>query len=129
MRYGIFALARLEGMDVLIHIIVFLHILFVATVVGGWIAHFKNPTVTSYQYLGAWGAFISGLLIVGLREMTDGDLNHIKIGFKAVIALIVLVAAVIGRSKAKKDEVVPTGLAHAVGGMALLNMAIASIWV
>lgn len=119
---------KLEYMDILTQIIVFLHIASVAVIVGGWVANFKNPTVTFYQYLGAWGAFITGLLIVTLRELADADLNHFKIGIKAVIALIVLVAAVIGRSKVKKDQDVSTGLAHAVGGMALINMAIASIW-
>ena len=36
--------------------------------------------------------------------------------------------AFIGRRKYKKGEPVSKGLAHGVGGLALLNVAIATLW-
>ena len=36
--------------------------------------------------------------------------------------------AFIGRRKYKKDEPISKGLAHSVGGLALLNVAIATLW-
>ena len=117
-------------MDFLYTFLVFLHILGAAALVGGWLATFKSPTVGKFQFIGAWVQLLTGLLLVGLAEMGDGDsgMNHMKIGIKLVILIGVLVAAWIGRSKIKKGEDVSTGLAHAVGGLSFINIAIAVFW-
>lgn len=115
-------------MDFLHSLLVFLHILGAAAIVGGWLAAFKTPTVTQWQWIGALTQLITGLLLVGLAEMGDGDVNHFKIGVKVVIALVVAVAAFIGRRKVKNNEDVSKGLAHAVGGMAFINVAVAVFW-
>lgn len=116
-------------MDFLRLVLVFLHILGAAAIVGGWLASFKKPTVTQWQWIGALTQLITGLLLVGLAEMGDGGYDNFKIGVKLLIALVVVVAAFIGRRKAKNNETVPKGLAHAVGGMALINIAVAVFWV
>lgn len=59
-------------------------------------------------------------------ERRRGPVNHVKIGVKLVIGA--LVAAFIGRRKVAKGEPVPTGTAHAVGGLALINVALAVFW-
>ena len=108
----------------------FLHLLGTAALVGGWLATFRRPTVLGVQHAGAWIQLASGLVLVGLLEMNDagGPVNHVKIGVKLVILLAALVAAVIGRRKVVKGETVPTGAAHAVGGLALVNVALAVFW-
>ena len=116
-------------MDFLRLVLVFLHILGAAAIVGGWLAAFKTPTVSQWQWIGALTQLITGLLLVGLAEMGDGDVNNVKIGVKLIIALIVAVAAFIARRKIKNDQDVSKGLAHAVGGMALINIAVAVFWV
>ncbi|WP_343320075.1 hypothetical protein AAFM46_06410 [Arthrobacter sp. TMP15] len=116
-------------MDLLRLVLVFLHILGAAAIVGGWLAAFKTPTVTQWQWIGALTQLITGLLLVGLAEMGDGGINNFKIGVKLIIALVVVIAAFIGRRKAKNNQGVPKGLAHAVGGMALINIAVAVFWV
>ncbi|HLS74560.1 MAG TPA: hypothetical protein VK046_12365 [Actinomycetaceae bacterium] len=115
-------------MDFLITTALFFHILGTAAIVGGWLATFREPTVLKWQHIGAWVQLVTGLLLVGFTEMNDGDVNHVKIGIKLVILIGVLVAAVIGRRKAVKGEPVSVGLAHAVGGLALVNVAIAVFW-
>ncbi|WP_026554240.1 hypothetical protein [Arthrobacter sp. 35W] len=115
-------------MDILKYILIFLHILGAAAIVGGWFATFKKPTVLPIQLWGAIAQLVTGLLLVGLAEMGDGPVNHAKIGVKAVIAIAVLVPAIIGYRKAKSGAEVSTGLAHAVGGMALINIAVATLW-
>ncbi|MGM7667500.1 hypothetical protein [Microbacterium sp. A93] len=119
-------------MGVVTAIIVAIHIISAAAIVGGWLAHFKNPTVTTSQWFGTWGMLASGLLLVGLAEMaaaSSGDpVNHVKIGVKLVIGLCVFVTALLGRRKENKGEPVPTGLAHATGGMALVNILVAVLW-
>ncbi|MGO2051744.1 hypothetical protein CQ010_02970 [Arthrobacter sp. MYb211] len=116
-------------MDFLTLILVFLHILGAAAIFGGWLANFKTPTVNVWQWYGAIAQLITGLALVGMAEAGDGDVNHMKIGVKVVIAIAILVAAFIGRKKVKAGEEVSTGIAHATGGLALINIAIATLWV
>lgn len=117
------------GMNVITYFLVFLHILGAAALVGGWFASFKNPTVLPVQLWGAIAQLVTGLALVGIAgAMRDPNINYFKITVKLVISVIVLVAAVIGYRKARRDETVPTGLAHAVGGMALINIAVATLW-
>ncbi|WP_022871069.1 hypothetical protein [Yaniella halotolerans] len=119
-------------MDFLYALFLFLHFVGAAALLGGWLANFRTPTVGYWQHLGAWLQLISGLMLVGLAEMTAGDdgagLNHMKIGIKLVILIAILVAAIIGRRKVKRGEEVSTGIAHAVGGLTLINVAIAVFW-
>lgn len=115
-------------MEVLSAIFVAIHIVSAAAIVGGWLAHFKNPTVTKSQWWGSLGMIISGLVLFGFAEMGDGPVNRIKLTVKLVIGLAVLVAALLGRRKENKGEPVPTGLAHAVGGLGLVNILVAVLW-
>ncbi|MER8025320.1 hypothetical protein [Glutamicibacter protophormiae] len=111
-----------------ISILVFLHILGAAAIFGGWLANFKTPTVNVWQWYGALLQLVTGLALVGIYEAQDAELNHIKIGVKVVIALGIAVAAFIGRKKVKAGQEVSTGIAHAVGGLALINIAVAVLW-
>lgn len=116
-------------MDFLHSLALFLHLLGAAALVGGWLATYRRPTVLGLQLAGAWVQLVSGMLLVGLLEMNDaGPVNHAKIGVKLVILLAVLVAAIVGRRKMSAERPVPTGIAHAVGGLALLNIALAVFW-
>lgn len=115
-------------MSVLHTVILLAHIFGTAALVGGWLATFRTPTVGVWQHYGAWIQLVTGLLLVGLLEMGDGSVNHMKIGIKLLIVIGVVVAAVIGRRKIARGEEVSTGLAHAVGGLSLINMAIAVLW-
>jgi hypothetical protein len=115
-------------MDLLHSFLVFLHILGAAALVGGWLATFKKPTVGRFLFIGAWVQLVTGILLVGLAEMGDGSINHTKIAVKLVILVVVLIVAWIGRRKVKRDQPVPTGIAHSVGGLALVNVALAVFW-
>lgn len=106
----------------------FLHLIGTAALLGGWLATFRQPTVLSWQHIGAWIQLLSGLALVGLLEMNDASVNHMKIGIKALVLIAVLVAAILGRRKVAQGEPVSTGLAHAVGGLTLVNVALAVFW-
>ncbi|GLB66176.1 hypothetical protein [Arthrobacter mangrovi] len=116
-------------MEFLRYLLLFVHVLGAAAIVGVWFATFRKPGVSPWQFHGAWVQLLTGLLLVGVIEMGDlAEVNNIKVGVKLVIALVVFVAALIGYRKQKKGEPVSTGLAHAVGGMALVNIAVATLW-
>ena len=115
-------------MDILQSFLVFLHILGAAIIVGLWFARIKNPTVLPGQFHGALLQLITGLALVGVAEAGDGDVNHLKIAFKLTIALVIAVLAFIGQRRYKKDEKVPAGLAHGVGILTIVNIALATMW-
>lgn len=109
--------------------LVFLHILGAAAIFGGWLANFKTPTVNVWQWYGSIAQLVTGLLLVGLAEMQDFEVNHVKIAVKILLAIGVFVAALLGRKKIKAGLPVPTGLAHGTGGTALIAIAVAVLWV
>ena len=121
-------------MIIIYNIVVFLHIVGAAMIVGLWIGQMKNPTVHPRQFDGAMLQLLTGIALMGLIPAlgaTDPDFadpNSFKLGIKFAVALAVGVLAFIGRRKFKKGEDISPGLAHGVGGLALLNIAIATIW-
>ncbi|MDV8148522.1 MULTISPECIES: hypothetical protein [Arthrobacter] len=115
-------------MDIVYNIMVFLHIVGAAMIVGIWIGNMKKPTVHPRQFDGAALQLITGIVMMGLIPALDMEANYFKLGIKFAIALAVAVLAFMGRRKYKKDEPISKGLAHSVGGLALLNVAIATLW-
>ncbi|TJY70752.1 hypothetical protein E4J89_05450 [Arthrobacter sp. CAU 1506] len=115
-------------MDILYNLLVFLHIVGAAMIVGIWIGNMKKPTVHPRQFDGAALQIITGVIMMGLIPALDMDANYVKLSIKLVIALVVGVLAFIGRRKYKAGEPISAGLAHSVGGLALLNVAIATLW-
>ncbi|MDP9999158.1 MULTISPECIES: hypothetical protein [Pseudarthrobacter] len=115
-------------MIIVYNIVVFLHIVGAAMIVGIWIGNMKKPTVHPRQFDGAMLQLLTGIVLMGLIPALDMDANYFKLGVKFAIALAVGVLAFIGRRKYKNGEDISKGLAHGVGGLALLNIAIATIW-
>jgi hypothetical protein len=117
-------------MTFLTGLLVLLHLLGAAIIVGTWIYTMKRPTVSPGQFHASLLSLVTGLLLVGLREMDGGAGTdfRIKIGVKLVIVLVVAVAAFVGQRRTRRGEPVSTGLAHTVGGLALVNMAVATLW-
>ena len=115
-------------MNIVYNIVVFLHIVGAAMIVGIWIGQMKKPTVHPRQFDGAALQIITGIVMMGLIPALHMDANYFKLGIKFAIALAVGVLAFMGRRKYKKDEPISNGLAHSVGGLALLNVAIATLW-
>ncbi|MGO4238469.1 hypothetical protein [Pseudarthrobacter sp. YAF2] len=121
-------------MTILFYILLFLHIVGASMVVGIWIANMKTPSVHPRQRDGAFVQLITGIAMMGLLPVLHGqnpaefDPNYAKLGIKFAVGLVVVVLAVIGTRKVKNGQPVSTGLAHGVGGLALVNVAVATIW-
>jgi hypothetical protein len=116
-------------MTIVFNIILFLHIVGAAMIVGIWIGNMKTPTVHPRQFDGAALQLITGIVMMGLiPAMPDMQANYFKLGIKFAIAIAVAVLAFIGSRKFKKGEPISKGLAHGVGGLALLNVAVATLW-
>ncbi|WP_026529560.1 hypothetical protein [Haematomicrobium sanguinis] len=116
-------------MQTVVGILVFIHILCAAVIVGYWIANIKKPTVVPGQFHASLGAIVAGLAIVGITEMADlGEVNNAKIAVKLIVGIAVAVAAFLGQRSVKKTGSVSAALANSVGILAILNIAVATIW-
>lgn len=115
-------------MSLVYELLVVLHLLGMAAVVGSWFAVLRAPKVLPGMVHGALLQVITGLAMVGLREsgaVSDEEpLNRIKITVKLVIALVVLALAWVNR----KREDAPAGVVHTIGGLAVVNVLVAALW-
>ncbi|MFD6858825.1 hypothetical protein ACFWCF_15970 [Rhodococcus sp. NPDC060090] len=115
-------------MDVAIKIFLILHFIGLAGIIGSWLAVIKDPRVVMGMLHGAILQVVTGLALVGLNEADDADVNHMKIGIKLVIALIILAVAIVGLKKEKQNPGSTAALAHVAGGLGILNVIIAVMW-
>ena len=115
-------------MDVAIKILLILHFVGLAGIIGSWLAVIKEPRVVAGMLHGAILQVVTGLALVGLNEADGADLNHTKIGIKLLVALAVLVVAIVGMKKEKQNPGSTATLAHVAGGLGILNVIIAVMW-
>ena len=115
-------------MQLVANILIFLHLLGMAVIVGGFAYQFKSPIkrVSPGMWHGSLLALITGLALVGLYESVDSldePINHVKIGVKLVLSLVIAVIAFMGR----KREDWRTGWLS-VGLLAIVAVAVAVFW-
>ncbi len=112
-------------MDTLRLILLVLHILGFAALLGGLLAQAGSGAgekrVNSAMRDGAGTAFLTGLALVGVLEAGDGDVNHAKIGIKFVIGLVLLVLVMANTRK----ERIPNGLWVGLIALSVINVCVA----
>ncbi|GAA2496530.1 hypothetical protein [Terrabacter carboxydivorans] len=117
-------------MDLVYNLIVALHLLGMAAVVGGWIAVRSGRTVIAPIVWGARAQIVTGLALVGVASAINDPehtVNHTKIAVKLVIALVVVAAAEMGAARGRKGK--DTGsLLDVAGGAAVVNVLVAAVW-
>lgn len=116
-------------MALLYQFLVVAHFLGLAALIGGWVATRSGAATITPVVWGARAQLLTGLLLVGLAEMTtDADLNHAKIGVKLAIALAAVVAAEIASARTRRGSAQPQ-LLDAAGALAVVNVLVAVLWV
>ncbi|MGE7389738.1 hypothetical protein ACQKM2_30105 [Streptomyces sp. NPDC004126] len=117
-------------MTVLTNAFVGLHIIGIASLLGGFLTQMKAMGAGTARFVpamlhGALTMLVTGVLLVGFREMGDGaPLNHVKIGVKLAVLFVVLALVYVKRD----EEHVEKGLFAAVGGLTVANIFIAVLW-
>ncbi|WP_380167251.1 hypothetical protein [Jannaschia sp. R86511] len=113
-------------MTILYGVLVVVHLIGMAGVVGGWMSAVREPRIVPAMVHGALTALVTGLLLVGLSyPVFDGDnIDNAKITVKLVVALAIAVLVWVNRGK----DGIPKGLLHGIGGLALVNVAVAVLW-
>ncbi len=113
-------------MDLLQHLFVLAHLLGMAAVIGSAV-FVARGTVTPALVWGARAQLITGLVLVGLAQAEDDEVNNTKIGVKLLVAVAVVACAEIAAAKERKGQARPQ-LVNAAGALALLNVAVAVLW-
>ena len=119
-------------MAIAFSILLFLHIVGAAMVFGIWLGTFKKGVVLPGQFHAALLQVVTGFGLYFIQMAENMTLNHMMIGIKIVLALVIAGAAFMGQKKYKAARALGTpeagrnvALAHTVGGLALINIAIA----
>jgi|SRR5688572_24885311 hypothetical protein len=113
-------------MDLARQILLFVHILGFAALLGGLLVQARDPEkrVNGAMRDGAGTAFLAGLLLVGVLEAGDGAVDHVKIGVKFAVGLVILVLVM---ANARKPRI-PQGLWLGLLLLAVANVAVAVFW-
>ncbi|MET9950457.1 hypothetical protein ABZ135_02755 [Streptomyces sp. NPDC006339] len=117
-------------MDVLIHVFVALHIIGIASLLGGFLTQMKamgagTARFTPAMLHGALTMLITGVALVGLNQADDQTVNNLKIGIKLAVLVVILGLVYVKRDEERIDK----GLFGAVGGLTMANIFIATLWV
>ncbi len=113
-------------MDLLRDVLVFLHFIGLAALFGGLFVQLKaNPrVVNNAMFHGILTQLVTGLLLVGVLESGDEDVDHAKVGVKLVVAAVIGVLVFMNRKKSS----IPDGLFFGLLGLTALNIAVAVFW-
>lgn len=120
---------RLRPMEALINVFVALHIIGIASLLGGFLTQMKAISAGTARFNpamlhGALTMLVTGVALVGLNQADDQTVNNIKIGIKMAVLVVIL-----GLVYVKRDEEnVEKGLFAAVGGLTVANIFIATVW-
>ncbi len=107
-------------------ILLLLHLLGWAALFGGLVVQAKDPEkrINAGMRDGAGTAFLAGLLLVGVLEAGDAAVDHVKIGVKFAIGLVILVLVMANTRKPS----IPQGLWVGLLLLTVVNVAVAVLW-
>lgn len=116
-------------MDVLIHLFVGLHIIGIASLLGGFLTQMKAMGEGAARFSpamlhGALTMLITGVALVGLNQADDNTVNNVKIGVKLALLIVILGLVYVKRDEERVDK----AMFGAVGALTVANIFIAVLW-
>lgn len=137
-------------MDFLHSLLLAVHFVGVSMLVGTFVLQMRTRANHAFWALliGASLQLVSGVGLYGLAMAGDDEPNHMKLGIKTLIALVVFVAALVGflrqrAIRAERATLTANGanvvadvsierklgpFFHTAGGLAVINLLIAVFW-
>jgi len=116
-------------MEILKNVILALHIIGVAALLGGVLyqmgsARRGTPRVLPAMMHGAWTMLVTGIALVGLQYPLGNEVNNVKITVKLVVLIAILVIALLNR----KREQVAAWVLPSIGILTVVNILLATVW-
>lgn len=113
-------------MEIVRNALLFLHLLGLASLVGGALVQIsaRERVVNPAMLHGASTQLVTGVLLVGVLQALDDEVNNAKIAVKLAVAIVVMALVVVGRRTPTVSERVFFGVA----GLAVANVAVAVFW-
>ncbi len=116
-------------MGVLIHLLVGLHIIGIAALLGGFLTQMKAMGQGAARFVpamlhGAATMLVTGVALVGLNQADGNTVNTVKIGVKLALLIVILGLVYVKRD----DETVDKRLFGLVGLLTVANIFIAVLW-
>ena len=117
-------------MDVVYKILVVLHFLGLASLIGGWLFQLRavgERFVNAAMLHGILTQLVTGILLVGLSEgaaSLDREVDTAKIGVKLLVAVIVAILCWANRRR----QYIPNGLYFLIGLLSIGNVVVAVFW-
>ena len=117
----------MNGMEILREVLLTLHLIGMAIIVGGYFTVIRSPRVLPGMLHASYLQLVTGLLLVGLAEMGGGQVDHMKIGIKLVVAILVTVFAFLGNRQEKRFAAETAVESAAAGTTASANGAVTAV--
>lgn len=118
-------------MEILKNVILALHIIGVAALLGGALYQMKSIRSGQARVLpammhGAWTMLVTGVALVGMAyALGNGEyVDNLKITIKLAVLVAIVVIGLVYRKK----ETVPTWVVPTIGGLTVVNVLLATIW-
>lgn len=121
-----------EGVTWLLQILLVLHFVGLAAVIGAFLTQLRTPARVRMGWMvaGLLTQVVTGLAMMGVFDASfAGGANHVKLGVKLMVTVVALVLVLVARSWQRRSTsrvVVP--LVHAAGALAIINVVIAVVW-
>ena len=124
----------MDALELTKNTLLVLHLVGHASLLGGFLTQVRamrqgTARIVPSMMHGVWTALATGLLLVGLAEYrvamgADFDVNHMKIGVKSLVVLIIMFLLY----RERKKNTVKAGPFGAIGGLTLGNIVLAVFW-
>jgi heme A synthase len=113
-------------MELLRQILLVIHILGFAALIGGLLVQAGSPerVVNGAMRDGVGTAFLAGIALVGVLEADDQSINYTKIAVKGLIGLVLLILVMANTRK----ERIPQGLWAGLLLLSVANVCVAVLW-
>ena len=116
-------------MEILKNVILALHIIGVAALLGGVLYQVGamrqgKARVLPSMIHGAWTMLVTGVLLVGMQYPLGHEVNNAKVSVKLAVLIAILVIALVNR----KRDVVAGWVLPVIGGLTVVNILLATVW-
>ena len=112
-------------MEILKDIVLILHFLGLAAIIGGVLAGRRSSRkrVDALVLHGALTQLVTGVILVGMNQALDNPVDNTKIGVKLVILLVIT-----GLAWRYRKGSAPSWVMGAIGLLTVVNVAVAVLW-